>query len=162
MDSILPLILGMLTSEERQDFVFRVVGANLFDRDFLALHHPYVSYDGHASNEQLKTLYTRARLVVAPLLSGAGVKGKISQAMSYGVPVVATSVAIEGMHLENGTDCLIGDTPGQFASSVVLPYRSCPLWQHLSEHGLMNLVAYFSKQRAEASLLHAFSTLGVT
>ena len=50
-------------------------------------------------------------------------KGKINQAMSYGVPVVATSVAVEGMHLTNGTDCLIADTPTQFAAAVLVPYR---------------------------------------
>ena len=39
-------------------------------------------------------------MVVGPLLVGAGVKGKINQAMLYGVPVVASDVAAEGMGLE--------------------------------------------------------------
>lgn len=36
-------------------------------------------------------------------------KGKVNQAMKHGVPVVATSMAIEGMHLHNGTECLVGE-----------------------------------------------------
>eukprot|EP00200_Dunaliella_tertiolecta_P006567 CAMPEP_0202347168 /NCGR_PEP_ID=MMETSP1126-20121109/5648_1 /ASSEMBLY_ACC=CAM_ASM_000457 /TAXON_ID=3047 /ORGANISM="Dunaliella tertiolecta, Strain CCMP1320" /LENGTH=811 /DNA_ID=CAMNT_0048938685 /DNA_START=361 /DNA_END=2797 /DNA_ORIENTATION=- len=162
VDSILPLILKMLTPEEIKAFTFHVVGANLFDKDFPALHKRHVSYYGHVSDEQLRALYLRTRLVVAPLLAGAGVKGKISQAMSFGVPVVATSVAVEGMHLNNGTDCLIADKPALFAAAVLEPYRSCPKWQELSEHGLHHVATYFSKQSAKASLLQVLSTLGVT
>ncbi|KAF5832474.1 glycosyl transferases group 1-domain-containing protein [Dunaliella salina] len=162
VDSILPLLLGMLTPEEAKDFTFHVVGANLFDKDFPALHKEHVTFDGHASDEQLRALYMRTRLVVAPLLAGAGVKGKISQAMSFGVPVVATSVAVEGMHLNNGTDCFIADTPTQFAAAVVEPYRSCTRWQELSDHGLRNVVTFFSKESAQASLLQVLSSLGVT
>ncbi len=88
-------------------------------------------------------------------------KGKISQAMSYGVPVVATSVAVEGMHLGNGTDCLIADTPAQFAAAVVAPYRSCDEWRRLSAAGLHNIQTFFSKERAEAALLSALASLGV-
>lgn len=162
VDSILPLVMDSLTAEELLSFSFHVVGGNLFDKDFPALHHKYVTYDGHASDEQLAALYRHVRLVVAPLLAGAGVKGKISQAMSFGVPVVATSVAVEGMHLENGTNCLIADTPAQFSARVVEAYRSCELWQHLSEQGLQNLKDFFSIQRAKESLLLALSSLGVT
>ncbi|MCZ7153651.1 glycosyltransferase family 4 protein, partial [Salmonella enterica] len=43
-----------------------------------------------------------ARVAVAPLRFGAGVKGKINLSMAHGQPVVATSCAVEGMHLRDG------------------------------------------------------------
>ena len=46
-------------------------------------------------------------LSIAPLRYGAGVKGKVNLAMSYGLPVVATSPAVEGMHLVPGEDALV-------------------------------------------------------
>jgi hypothetical protein len=50
--------------------------------------------------------------------------------MNYGVPVVATPVAIEGMHGQDGEDCLIAADPQQVASLSFflsfLPFRICP------------------------------------
>ena len=75
--------------------------------------------------------FTGCRLSIAPLRYGAGVKGKVNLAMSYGVPVIATPAAVEGMHLEPGEDVLVADDPRH------LPRRSCActsdeaLWQRL-------------------------------
>ncbi len=54
------------------------------------------------------------RLSISPLRYGAGVKGKVNQAMSFGLPVVATTPSIEGMHLTPGSDVLVGDDPQAF------------------------------------------------
>jgi len=43
------------------------------------------------------------------------VKGKINQSMAWGVPVVATSLAVEGMELTFGEDVLVADEPEEFA-----------------------------------------------
>ena len=51
--------------------------------------------------------FTGCRLSIAPLRYGAGVKGKVNLAMSYGLPVVATTPSVEGMHLRPGEDVLI-------------------------------------------------------
>src|SRR5207253_7675591 len=52
----------------------------------------------------VRPFFESVRLSVAPLRFGAGVKGKINQSMAWGVPVVATSVAVEGMELVSGED----------------------------------------------------------
>jgi glycosyltransferase involved in cell wall biosynthesis len=88
------------------------------------------------------------RLAVAPLRFGAGVKGKVNMSMSYGQPVVATPIAIEGMHAEAGRDVLIAETPEAFAEEVLRAYRDPELWQQLSEHGLANVEAHFSFEAA--------------
>ena len=68
---------------------------------------------------QLLILYSRVRVVVAPLLSGAGVKGKVNQAMKYGTPVVTTPLAVEGMHASDSVDCMVGKSPQEFADKVM-------------------------------------------
>jgi hypothetical protein len=52
-----------------------------------------------------------AALALAPLRFGAGVKGKVLEAMGYGLPVVMTPVAAEGTHARPDVDALIATTP---------------------------------------------------
>ncbi len=53
--------------------------------------------------------FTGCRVSIAPLRYGAGVKGKINLAMSYGLPVVATTPSVEGMSLAPERDVLVAD-----------------------------------------------------
>ena len=45
----------------------------------------------------LKTVYSGCTIAVAPLLRGAGVKFKVPQALAYGLPIVTTTVGVEGL-----------------------------------------------------------------
>jgi glycosyltransferase involved in cell wall biosynthesis len=92
------------------------------------------------------------RISVAPLRYGAGVKGKVNQAMSHGLPVVATSCAAEGMYAESGRDLLLADDAESFAAAVVRLYRDPVLWQRLAEHGRINVETHFSVAAARRSM----------
>jgi glycosyltransferase involved in cell wall biosynthesis len=61
----------------------------------------------------------RSYISVAPLRYGAGMKGKIGEAMAHGVPVVTTSVGAEGMGLCDRENAMIADSPHDFASAVL-------------------------------------------
>ncbi|WP_288126488.1 glycosyltransferase family 4 protein, partial [Thiomonas sp.] len=76
------------------------------------------------------------RLSIAPLRFGAGVKGKLNTAMAHGLPVVATSVAAEAMHLQDGRDVLLADDAESFAAAIVRVYADAELWGALSAGGL--------------------------
>ncbi len=91
-------------------------------------------------------------VALAPLRFGAGVKGKITMAMSYGVPVIATPVAVEGMQLTDGVDVLVAQTVDGFAEAVERLQRDEALWQTLSGHGLTNVQQHFSAAAAGATL----------
>ena len=52
---------------------------------------------GFVSEEELQQLYNSCKLVVVPLRYGAGVKGKVVEALYYGIPIVTTSVGAEGI-----------------------------------------------------------------
>ena len=83
---------------------------------------------------------------------GAGVKGKVNMSMSYGLPVVATSMATEGMFLKNGEDVLMAGSADDFADKVVSLYQDKLLWQVLSKNGLKNVKQYFSQNVAATVL----------
>ena len=78
--------------------------------------------------------------------------------MSFGVPVVATTMAAEGMRLVDTEDVLIGDTAEEFASQVLLAYTDKDLWKKLSEAGKKNIEKYFSFSVAEQQLREILSS----
>ncbi len=88
------------------------------------------------------------RVSVAPLRYGAGVKGKVNQAMAHGLPVVATPAAVEGMHLRDGEDVLVAAEADAFADAVVRLYRDESLWQRLAVGGQANVARHFSMDAA--------------
>jgi glycosyltransferase involved in cell wall biosynthesis len=92
------------------------------------------------------------RVSVAPLRYGAGVKGKVNMAMSYGLPVVATPVAVEGMHVEPGEDVMIAADANALADDVIRLYGDEVLWNTLSARGLDNVRRHFSFDAARAAL----------
>ena len=100
------------------------------------------------------------RVSISPLRYGAGVKGKINTAMSYGLPVVATTPSVEGMHLADGVDVLVADTPEAFAAAVARLHADRALWERLSAAGRDNVARHFSRAVARDALsaLLALST----
>ncbi|BFI96972.1 MAG: glycosyltransferase [Rhodanobacter sp.] len=89
---------------------------------------------------------------LAPLRFGAGVKGKINMAMSYGVPVIATPIAVEGMQLEHGRDVLVAEDADGFAIATQALDADAALWQRVSMEGLDNVRHYFSQLTAVRAL----------
>jgi glycosyltransferase involved in cell wall biosynthesis len=72
--------------------------------------------------------------------------------MSYGLPVVATSAAVEGMHLTPGEDVLVADDAAHFAEAVARLFRDDALWHRLSEGGVANIRRHFSRSVAREAL----------
>ena len=83
------------------------------------------------------------RLSVAPNRFGAGVKGKVTMSLAYGLPTVVTPIAAEGLHLVDGENSLIADDPPAFAAAIERLYRSEPLWLELSQNGRNTIEKHF-------------------
>ena len=102
--------------------------------------------------EDLMPYYMQSVLSIAPLRYGAGVKGKVNQALSYGLPVVGTSAALEGMGLEHGRQAMLADSAEAFASAMIEAYSDQALWRALSENGQQSLQDRFTPQVARDAL----------
>jgi len=105
----------------------------------------------------VRPFFESVKLSVAPLRFGAGVKGKINQSMAFGVPVVATSVAVEGAELNNREEILMADTPEDFARALIELYESEDLWNRLSKNGIRKTRALYSTKAARKKLEFLFS-----
>ncbi len=105
----------------------------------------------------VRPFFESVKLSVAPLRFGAGVKGKINQSMAFGVPVVATSIAVEGMSLTHEEDVLVAEAPADFARNLVALYQSEEMWNRLSENGLTKARSLYSPQVAREQLSRLFS-----
>jgi hypothetical protein len=76
-----------------------------------------------------------ALVSVAPLRYGAGMKGKVGEALAAGVPVVATSIAAEGMRLRDSQHALLADDADSFVDAVVRLHDDAVLWERLRSEG---------------------------
>lgn len=115
---------------------------------------PGIVVHGHVPD--LLPLLQGSRIALAPLRYGAGVQGKINQAMAHGLPVVATTLAVEGMHLRDGLDVLVADTPQAFAAAVVRLHGDARLWQQLAANDADNVQRHFSLDAARATVRRVF------
>ncbi|HSD16986.1 MAG TPA: glycosyltransferase [Thermomonas sp.] len=115
---------------------------------------PGVRVHGHLAD--LQPLLDAARVSIAPLRYGAGVKGKVNQAMAHGLPVVATTAAVEGMHLRDGEDVLVADAAGAFADAVLRLHDDEALWSRLAANGRANVARHFSPDAARAVVRELF------
>ncbi len=111
----------------------------------------------HGFVADLEPYMDGCRISVAPLRYGAGVKGKVNMAMSYGLPVVATPAAVEGMHIQAGTDVLVAADAEAFAAAIVQLYGDEALWKTLSANGLANVERHFSFDAAKKALSRILS-----
>ena len=96
--------------------------------------------------------FTGCRVSIAPLRYGAGVKGKINLAMSYGLPVVATTSSVEGMHLMPEQDVLVADDAKAYADAIVRLYHDEALWTRLAAGGRENIRTHFSRDVARSAI----------
>jgi GT2 family glycosyltransferase len=86
------------------------------------------------------------RVFVAPLRFGAGIKGKVGEAMAHGIPVVTTSIGAEGFGLTHEFDVMIGDDPVSFAAAMVGLYSERELWERVAQNGRLRIEEHFTPE----------------
>jgi len=84
---------------------------------------------------ELAPVFNSHAVAVFPLVSGAGMKGKVAHAMAAGLPVVTTPFGAQGYQGAEGALC-IGTTPGELADWVKKLTTDASLWQQKREAGL--------------------------
>ncbi|MGY6215130.1 glycoside hydrolase family 99-like domain-containing protein [Methylolobus aquaticus] len=102
----------------------------------------------------------RSRITVAPLRYGAGIKGKVATSLSFGVPVVGTPIAFEGMGCHHQGEVLQAEAPEEFADAVIEAYTQPALWNRLSESGLRLVASLYSHDVGRAKLSEILGYFG--
>ena len=144
-----------LIRRSNPDLIFQIAGSNT-PQAILELSN----VEGiivHGWVPDLSSLFQHSRVFVAPLRYGAGVKGKIGQALSFGLPVVTTSIGAEGLDLITGLHCEIADTPQEIATAVNRLLIDDAHWTTLSKHGREHIVRNFSTEVLQKKIVSLFS-----
>ncbi|MCU6434247.1 glycosyltransferase [Undibacterium sp. Jales W-56] len=121
----------------------------------MALHNPAQGFhvigwvaDAHAAMRQ-------ARVCLAPLRFGAGIKGKLADAMACGTPSVTTTIGSEGMHGALPWGGAVADDPDGFVEAAFDLYQDRALWQQAQIQGDQILQQRFERPRIAAELIMA-------
>jgi len=112
--------------------VLRVYGPSIRKEDKLALHRPEHGLLVLGQAPDLGCI-ARARVLLAPLRFGAGIKGKVAEAWARGTPVVTTPIGSEGMWTGPGVGS--GSAPsGHVISELeMMPQAGPPMWPDIDE-----------------------------
>ena len=106
--------------------------------------------------ENAADAYEQHRIFVAPLLSGAGIKGKVLAALAHGIPCVLSPVAAEGIGLRSGHDCFIAHTPEEWVTAIKTLNEDDALWQSLSENARLYMKNNYAFDQGREAMRAAF------
>jgi glycosyltransferase involved in cell wall biosynthesis len=104
-------------------------------------------------------VYDRHRLFVAPLRSGAGLKGKVVAAAAHGIPQVLSPLAAEATGLRHGQEVLIARTPADWCDAVLHLDADDDAWRAMGAAAFAYARATWSRERGLALMADALTRL---
>jgi glycosyltransferase involved in cell wall biosynthesis len=160
---------------EALEFLFQKIVPHL-DRRILERHPVYVVGNGLSSDlatriNGLENVHLvgwvpsvvpylhSARLTVVPLLSGAGTKTKLIQALTVGTPTVSTTIGVEGLNLTRGHDVLVADDPEVFAQEIDRLCGDNELWLKLSSRGRESITLAHGRLAVKSRFTQALASV---
>jgi GT2 family glycosyltransferase len=108
-----------------------------------ALSSGSVKVTGYISESELEALYVSSRVSIAPLLHGAGVKGKVVEALRFGLPVVTTPTGVQGIP-DPSNAITIAESPAEMAQSILKLLTENKLWLRHSAASLQLVTNLYS------------------
>ncbi|MCW8981826.1 MAG: glycosyltransferase family 4 protein [Altibacter sp.] len=100
----------------------------------------------HGWAPSVEEVMHKARICLAPLYFGAGLKGKIVDAMQYGLPVVTTAIGAEGIYNEDRSPTNVQDSVDDFVAASVELYTQENKWLEVQQNGFHTIATRFRKE----------------
>lgn len=122
-----------------------------------SLHQPKMNFFVHGRAESSFDVISKARVLLAPIRFGAGIKGKLMEAMEFGTPSVTSSIGAEAMNGDFRWNGFITDSPEEFAESAIELYQNKTTWLNAQLNGFEIIKNRFSKDLFEVSFLEFIS-----
>lgn len=135
--TVLPLVTSELPGVR-----VSLVGSNPHP-DVLALASDQVEVSGYVSDEELARRYRHARVSIAPLRFGGGVKGKVLESLLHGVPCVTTSVGLQGL-ADAASFMSADDIAEDMAARILTLLREDAAWHAVSRQGCDFIARHYS------------------
>jgi O-antigen biosynthesis protein len=127
--TVFPLIRKELPTAELHIY------GSYFTQKAQELHNPKEGFLIKGRAEDAETVIKNARVLLAPLRFGAGIKGKLTDAMLCGTPSVTTKIGAEGMHANLAWNGAIADDEKEFSKAAVALYKDENLWRNAQNNG---------------------------
>ena len=109
----------------------------------LEMNNPSSGFIVKGRAEDAFNVIGNARVLLAPLRFGAGLKGKLLDAMQCGTPNVTSSIGAEAMHAELPWSGFIADDAAEFAEKAIELYQDKRLWTEAQQNGSIILKGIF-------------------
>ncbi len=152
-NTIWPLIRQQIPNAKLQ-----VYGA-YFPQQVLEMHKPSEGFLVQGRAEAVQSVMQQARVCLAPLRFGAGIKGKLVDAMRYGAPSVTTKIGAEGMHGILEWNGAIEDDPKAFATAAVKFYTNQIQWEQAQTQGKTLINTLYAKKSLTKIFLGSIENL---
>ncbi len=107
----------------------------------------------------VKDVMEKARVCLSPLVFGAGLKGKLVDAMQCGTPNVTTHIGAEAMHNGLPWGGYISNQPKDFADDAVKLYTNETVWQKFQQNGIAVINEIFDEKYWDSKLIASLNTL---
>ncbi len=153
VDKVMPLL-----RERLANVAFHVYGSNM-PAEFEKMAAPDVILEGFVEN--LDDVFEHRRVLVSPLLSGAGIKGKVLEAVSTGVPQVLSPIAAEATGLTHSVSAMIAEDPEEWVDMIAELYESENRWRQISENSLALAKSSYSFENGVKGMRKALEGLQV-
>lgn len=127
-----------------------IVGSNPPD-DIKALDSRNIIVKGFVTDEELEELYSKCRIAVVPLRYGAGVKGKVIEAVYNQIPLITTSIGAEGISTDENA-FVVADGEGYMIREIIGIYEDYERLRNLSENCKKLLLKYYTIEAAKEVL----------
>ncbi|WP_435132944.1 glycosyltransferase family 4 protein [Formosa sp. A9] len=117
------------------------------------LHQPKDGFLIKGFADHVNDVMQTAKICIAPLVFGAGLKGKLVDAMKNGTPCAMSTIAAEGMFGDLNPNGIIEDDLEQFVSAAVALYTNKTLWQTAQQQGVIVYNTRFYKEHFQHQFL---------
>jgi len=94
---------------------------------------PYVTVTGYV--DDMRPWLAQSCVMICPMTSGSGIKNKVLEALAMARPVVATTLGIEALEVNNQRELVIADQPAEFAAAVLRLLRDPEARKHMGAAG---------------------------
>lgn len=125
----------------------------------MQLNKPNEGFHVKGRADNVKTVMQSAKVCLAPLRFGAGLKGKLLEAMEYGTPSVTSSIGAEAMHDNLPWNGFIYDDPEAFATAAVELYTNKEQWLEKQKNATIILQQCYADNKFGSSLIERIKTI---
>jgi len=104
-------------------------------------------------------VFKKAKICLAPLQFGAGLKGKLLDSMQYGTPNITTKIGAEAMHDNLDWNGFITDNPEEFAKEAIQLYQNKNIWKTAQKNGIAIVNQCFDEEKYKQKLIETVQYL---